>query len=331
VFFKSTAQPFRPAWWCPGAHAQTIFARFFRPVPRLALSRQRLETPDHDFLDVDILEGKQTAPLAIILHGLEGSSQAPYVQSLLGQMWEKGWQAAAVNFRSCSGELNRLKKTYHSGQTDDLDFILDHFRKNKVFEKIVLVGFSIGGNIVLKWLGEQAAQAAHQIHKAVAISVPYDLAQSAQLMDQGFNREVYTRKLLSTLKPKALAKEKQFPGILDPLKVKRCKTFRVFDSEVTAPVNGFRDALDYWTQSSSARYLKQICVPVLLIHAEDDPFFPGKYLPYEQIRSSDYLHALVAPRGGHLGFVAGPWPWKQELWLEKRVMNFLSEGPGAIS
>ncbi len=313
---------FRPAWWCPGEHTQTIFARYFRSVPRLKVSRTRLETPDEDFLDVDLLEGPPEAPLVVILHGLEGSSKAPYVLSFVGEIQKMGWRAAAMNFRGCSGEINRLKQTYHSGKTEDLDFLIHYFHSKQPKRRIYLVGYSIGGNIVLKWLGEQKELAREKIQKAVAISVPYDLVQSAGLMDQGFNREVYTRKLLSTLKRKALLKERNFPGILDRDKIKQCQTFKVFDREVTARLNGFKDEMDYWVHSSSSRYLSGIQVEALLIHAEDDPFFPGKLFPFDEIKQNPNLKVLMTSHGGHVGFVSGSFPWKQNLWLEKTIIGF---------
>jgi len=318
------AHPFNAAWWCPGRHTQTIFARYFRPLPKLKINRIRLETPDNDFLDIDLLEGSFDAPRVIILHGLEGSSKAPYVLSFAGEIQKKGWCAAAVNFRGCSGEANRLKQTYHSGKTEDLDFLVHYFHKTEPHRRIYLAGFSLGGNVVLKWLGEQKESAREKVHKAVAVSVPYDLVKAARLMDQGFNRQVYTRKLLSTLKAKALHKEKRFPGILARNKVKRCKTFEVFDREVTARVNGFKDEMDYWVNSSSLHKLADIRVETLLIHAADDPFFPGEIFPHTEVQqNARYLHSVVTQGGGHLGFVGGSAPWKQDLWLEQTMIRFL--------
>jgi len=315
---------FEPAWWCPGAHGQTIFARFFRPTPKLNLNRKRLETPDGDFLDLDFLEGGKDSPIVVILHGLEGSSNAPYVQSVLGEAWKMGWRAVAMNFRSCSGELNRLKQSYHSGKTEDLDFVLRYLIEKEKTDQIYLLGYSIGGNIVLKWLGEQGDRGPQEIRKAVVVSVPFDLAKAAEVIDKGFNREIYTRTLLVTLKEKALLKENRFPGLIAKQTLKHVKTFKLFDREVTAPINGFKDEMDYWFQSSSVHFLDQIRVPTLIIHAKDDPFFPNRLLPYEQIKKSRYLTPLIVDHGGHLGFVSGPWPWKQDMWLEKMIVGYLN-------
>lgn len=316
---------FEPAWWCSSAHAQTIFARFFRPTPELDLDRKRLETPDGDFLDLDFLRGDKNSPVIVILHGLEGSSQASYVRSVLGEIRKKGWRGVAMNFRSCSGEPNRLKYAYHSGQTEDLDFVLRTLIEKENEHQIYLLGYSIGGNIVLKWLGEQGSNKPPEVQKAAAVSVPFDLVKSVDVMDAGFNREVYTRTLLSSLKQKVLEKEKRFPGLIDKEQVKRAKTFRIFDRLVTAPLNGFKDEMDYWTRSSSVHYLDRIKVPTLVINAKDDPFFPERFIPYEKLNHSRFLKTLFVEHGGHLGFVTGQWPWRQDHWLENVIVKFFEE------
>lgn len=313
----AAAPKFKPAWWCRGGNAQTIAGALLRPRPQLPLIRKRIDTPDGDFLDLDFLEangrGARDEPTIVILHGLEGSSKAPYVLSLLGEIKKLGRRACAVNMRMCSGEPNRLPATYHSGKSEDLDCVIRYLKEKENDQRLFLVGFSVGGNIILKWLGEEGPRASERVEKAVAVSVPFDLAKSVELMDTGFNREVYTRPLLKSLKAKLRLKK---------LRVKNCNTFRVFDREVTAPLNGFRDEVDYWTKASSRPVLKNIRVPTLVIHAEDDPFFPARLLPYEEFRNSDYLDPLIVPTGGHMGFVAGA-PWKWDLWLEKRILDFL--------
>jgi uncharacterized protein len=232
--------------------------------------------------------------------------------------------------RMCSGEVNRRKETYHSGKTEDLDFVIRELVGERPKGMIDLVGFSIGGNIILKWLGEQGREASRMIRQAVAVSVPYDLARSVEKMDQGFNRAVYTRALLNKLKKKLSAKQRMYPHAIRYEEAKRSETFAVFDRMVTAPLNGFCNEHDYWSQSSCKNFLKFISVPTLLIHAEDDPFFPGEFLPLDHIRQSDFLEALVVPYGGHLGFIAGPWPWEPITWLEHRILNFSSERASAF-
>jgi len=319
---------FKPAWWCRGAHTQTLAGALLKRKLRLVLKRKRFETPDGDFLDMDYLNESPTdenknVPCVVIVHGLDGSSKSPYVQSLLKEIQIQGGSAVAINMRMCSGEPNRLKQTYHSGRTEDLDWILQALTQEYAPENLCLVGYSIGGNIVLKWLGEQGSRASLRVGKAVAVSVPYNLSQSVDMMDRGFNREVYTRALLSRLKKKVLIKKKDFPNAIHYEKVRGCKTFKAFDREVTAPLNGFRDEVDYWLKSSSENFLKSISLPTLLIHAEDDPFYPGHLLPLEDIRQSRFLETLFVPHGGHVGFVSGPWPWKQKRWLEDQILNFI--------
>lgn len=317
---------FRPSWWCPGPHLQTIIARFFRSHPnKLPLRREVLNTPDDDFLELDYLEGHAAAPWVVVLHGLEGSTHAPYMMSFLAQVRLAGWSACSVNFRGCSGRPNKLKTTYHSGKTTDLDFVLSHMLRLAGQKPIYLVGFSIGGNIVLKWLGERSETARPVIRRAAAVSVPYDLVKSVGFMDRGFNREVYTRVLLSSLKRKALHKAQVYPGCLDEKSVRRCRTFAAFDRQVTAPLNGFRDELQYWRESSASRYLHSIRVPSLLIHSEDDPFFPGKVFPYHETAAHPFVKVLMTEKGGHLGYMAGRWPWSQEKWLEDTILGFFQE------
>jgi len=297
----------------------------------MALHRKRLELSDGDFLDLDFSSspssknGGEATPIVVILHGLEGSSRAPYVQTLVKEICADGWNAVAFNMRGCSGEGNRLKETYHSGKTEDLESVLRHLIEKEGRQKIYLVGYSIGGNILLKWLGEYGNSVPPQIQKAAAISVPYDLTRSVELMDCGLNRRIYTRALLRRLKAKIRLKEKQFPNVIRYDDIKKCTTFREFDRKVTAFLNGFPSAENYWASTSCKHFLKSITVPTLLIHAENDPFFPAKLLPFEAIRNSDYLYPLIVPNGGHLGFIAGQWPWKQEPWLERQIMTFFSE------
>ncbi len=323
-----SSSSFNPSWWCRGAHAQTIAGALFRPTPRLKLNRRRFETPDGDFLDVDFLvadslNGKSQAPLVLILHGLEGSSKASYVLALLAALQKRGLAGAAVNMRMCSGEANRLKQTYHSGKTEDLDFLIRECLKEFPGREMYLAGYSIGGNIVLKWLGENGFEARGKVQRAAVVSVPYDLTRAVEAMDRGFNREVYTQGLLGRLKKKVEAKQKAFPDALAYGGLKGCRTFRVFDGLVTAPLNGFRNADEYWEKTSCQFFLKNVKIPTLLIHAEDDPFFPGSLIPRDEIEKSGFIKTLFVPCGGHIGFVSGAWPWQQVPWLEERILEFL--------
>lgn len=318
---------FKPAWWCQGGHAQTIAGTLLRGAPRLDFTRERIELPDGDFLDLDFfpkksVTGKEKIPLVAILHGLEGSSQSPYVRTFVDELNRRGWNGVVMNQRMCSGEPNRLRQTYHSGKTEDLDYVVNYLREDKGHEELYLAGFSIGGNIALKWLGEQGENAVEKIRAAAAVSVPFDLAKTVERMDRGFNREIYTRALLSSLKFKARAKEIMFPGTICYATAKRCKTFKEFDHTITAPLNGFKSETEYWTKTSCFSFLKSIQIRTLLIHAENDPFFPARFIPRDCISTSQYFQMLVARDGGHLGFVGGPWPWRQARWLEKEIVDY---------
>ncbi len=313
---------FQPAWWCSGAHAQTIYAHLFRPHPKLVYERKRLETPDGDFLDLDFLPGRKDAPLVLVLAGLEGHSRSKYVRSFLGELQKIGWRACAMNYRGCSGEVNRVPGTYHSGKTDDVDLVVNAISMMEYPRKIYVVGYSIGGNMMLKWLGEQGSRVREKVERALAVSVTYDLERSVGLMDRSFNQEVYTRKLLTQLKFKAFQKLAKFPKIFNPWKVWFTSTFKEFDEEVTAKLNGFKSAKDYWTRSSCLSFLPEIRVPTGLIHAEDDPFFPGQFFPHDVVRLSEYLETIWAYHGGHMGFVTGSL-FHMEPWMEHTMIKYL--------
>lgn len=313
---------FKPAWWTRGGNSQTICGAMFRNSPHVPFRRENLETPDGDVLVIDWLKGRENAPLVIILHGLGGSSDTSVVHLLMKELQVLGWQAAALNARGAAGP-NRLPKITHGGFTQDLDFAVREILRRRLTDRIYLVGYSIGGNQMLKWLGEKG-DAVAEVKKAVAVSVPYDLALTARNLDEGFNKEVYTRELLKSLKPRALRLEARFPGLLDKEKIASADTFEIYDREVTAKLGGFKNEKEYWRASSSGFYLDKIKTPVLLIHAANDPFLPERDLPLEKMKSSPYLRVLLTGDGGHLGFVAGKIPFRPAPWLEKRILEFLS-------
>lgn len=322
---QEISNKFKPAWWCRSAHLQTIYGGLFRINPKIPLRYERFETPDGDFLDLDRLDGPQNTPLVVVLHGLGSSSEAPYVHLLLNQTRKAGWQAVAINARGSGREPNRLKEIHHGGKTEDLDSVIRYLIEKEHTKAIYLIGYSLGGNIILKWLGEKGAALPKEVKKVVAVSVPYDLAKAAQNLDRGLNQKVYARVLLNTLRKQALGKEKQFPGIIDVEKVKNAHTFQIFDREVTARLNGFKDENDYWTQSSSVHYLKTIKALVLLIHAANDPFLPVKDLPLEIIKQSPTLKLLVTSDGGHLGFISGNIPFRPNDWLERVILEYFKD------
>jgi predicted alpha/beta-fold hydrolase len=290
-------------------HLQTIGAVLF-PPPRVPLARERWETPDGDFVDVDFANREGAGPLVVLLHGLEGCSDSHYARALAARFGSHGWRVAIPHWRGCSGEPNRLARAYHSGDSEELDWLLSRFPS-----PIYAVGVSLGGNVLLKWLGERGAGAAERVPRAAAISAPLDLAAAANALDRGVNRLLYTRMFLGTLKPKSLAKLERFPGLYDDARLRRARTFREFDDLVTAPLHGFRDAEHYWRLSSSGAYLQHVRVPTLLVNARNDPFLPEPALLAAAANASGVVEREFPPRGGHVGF--------RPAWLARRLMEFL--------
>ena len=316
--------PFRPAWWCRGAHQQTILGALLRPGSPRKLRRQRWETPDGDFVDLDLLPGTPGTPVLIVLHGLGGSSRSRTVLSLLAAAQREGWRGIGVNFRSCSGEPNRLLRSYHGGETSDLAWIVRRVLSENPDSPVFLAGASLGANILLKYLGEQGEALPSPVRAAAAISTPFDLALSARALERGFGR-IYMRGIVRGLKAKAKAKLRAVPGFVDERALEAVKTLAQFDNLVTAPVNGFKDAEDYWSRSSSLRFLPGIRRPALLISAKDDPFFPGESLPGAEVAANPFLTAEFTARGGHVGFLEGPWPGQARSWAEERAIQFLKK------
>jgi predicted alpha/beta-fold hydrolase len=297
----------------------TVFGPLFRPGPRVPVARERWELSDGDFVDVDRLAGPRDAPLLLALHGLEGSSSAHYIRGLLAQARIRGWRALALNFRGCSGDMNRLARSYHSGETGDLDETVRRARSEA--DRIVLAGCSLGGNVLVKWLGEQGASVPKEVKGAAALSVPFDLALSAQTLDgPGFWRWVYRTRFLRSLKRKSLQKLRRFPGAADLERVRQSRTLREFDDALTARIHGFAGAEDYYAQSSSKPYVARVRIPLLLLSAADDPFIPVDCVPRVENRC---VELELSPRGGHLGFVEGPL-FRPRFYAERRAVEFLA-------
>jgi predicted alpha/beta-fold hydrolase len=317
------AGPFRPAWWLRGRHRQTVWNRTLRRRPQVATTRARWTTPDGDFLDLDFMDGPLASPQLLVIHGLEGSSHRKYVRGFLALAAERGWRGVALNFRGCSGTPNRTARLYHSGETSDLDWVVSELVKRDPGAPILAVGVSLGGNVLLKWLGEEGERVADEVRAGAAISTPFDLAAAAEKMSRGIGR-LYTHFFLGTLKQKALAKAAEYPHILDAAAIRKARTWREYDDVATAPLHGFRDVSDYWERSSSISFLDRIQRPVLLINAKDDPFVPEPSLPTEMVERSQWLHAEFTINGGHAGFVAGALPWRPIYWAEHRAMEFLA-------
>jgi predicted alpha/beta-fold hydrolase len=287
------------------------------------LVRARWELPDGDFLDVDELAADASAPRLIVLHGLESSSRAPAVRGLIAQAHRRGWGGVAVNFRGCSGEPNRLRRSYHGGETADLAWVIHQMQARHPDSALVCVGISLGGNVLLKFLGEQGEALPQAIKAAAAVSAPFDLAASVHALERGFSR-TYQHRLVASLKRKTFLKLARHPGLVDHAALTAVRTLGEFDDLVTAPVHGFSDAAAYWIACSCAPFLARIRRPTLLINAEDDPFLPAAALPRQAVADNAYLTAAFTASGGHVGFLAGRWPGALTPWAEVRAAMFLA-------
>jgi uncharacterized protein len=286
---------------------------------------ERWETPDGDFIDMHRLDGPADAPRLLLLHGLEGTVRSHYVAGFFGEAARRGWAADLMIFRGCGSEPNRAPRFYHSGETTDLAFVLDRLLREQPRSRFVLAGVSLGGNVLLKFLGERSAEVPHQLRAAAAVSVPFDLERGARFIATGFSR-VYDRHFLRTLRPKAMAKLERFPDLFDRSKLARAESIYDFDDAVTAPVHGFADAHDYYSRSSSLGWISTIRLPTLLLSAVDDPFLPRAVLDQvrEVARGNPALTVEFTKRGGHVGFVAGRWPWRPFYYAEWRACEFLA-------
>ncbi len=320
-----TIVDYLPARWLPGAHAMTVYGSLFRPWSRPRAVRQRWELPDGDFLDVDGTPGPSPdAPVMVVCHGLEGSSRAAYVRGIAARACARGLAVLALNFRSCSGTPNRLPRFYHSGETGDLAAVVERVGAERPDRTILLCGFSLGGNVVVKYLGERGDAVPAQVAGAAVISVPFDLARCARALDgPGLWSWIYRERFLRALRGKALALCRRFPGLLDPAAVRAARTFAAFDTAVTAPLHGFASAEDYWARSSSAQFVAGVRRPLLAISALDDPLVPGSSLPVEAARANPMVTLVTTPSGGHVGFVSGS-PLRPGYWAEARAIEFLA-------
>jgi predicted alpha/beta-fold hydrolase len=314
------AAPYSAPWWLPGGHSQTIYAALLGGARAPAYSRERWQTPDGDFIDLDRAGGRTDAPLLVLFHGLEGSSGSHYARALARAFAAAGWRVAAPHFRGCSGEPNRLVRAYHSGDSAEIGWMLERFAAEAGRAPIAAVGISLGGNALLKWLGESGQQAAGLLRCAVAVSAPLDLMASGDALGKGFNR-VYSSLFLSSMKKKAAEKAVRFPGLFDARAASRARSLRDFDDAVTAPLHGFRDTDDYWTRASSKPGLSAIRTPTLLLNARNDPFLPARALPRPD-EVSPCVELDFPRQGGHVGFVSGPFPGNFD-WFTERIMSFV--------
>jgi hypothetical protein len=301
-----------------------------RRPPPLETFVERWPTGDGDEVELHRLE--PLAPRAphggrlLVLHGLEGTIRSHYLRGLLSLAQRRGWWADALIFRTCNGETTRARRLYHSGETSDLERVVQRLVHTHPGQPLAVVGFSLGGNVLLKWLGEQGENAPFEVKAAAAVSVPFDLERGARFIERGFAR-VYTRHFLRTLRAKARAKLQRDPGLFDASALERACTLFEFDDVVTAPLHGFLDASDYYRRSSSMRYLKSIRRPTLLLSAFDDPFLPREVLREVEhtAHGNPHLTAEFHQRGGHVGFISGRTPWAPRYYAEERVLEFLED------
>ncbi|HXI12654.1 MAG TPA: alpha/beta fold hydrolase [Thermoanaerobaculia bacterium] len=325
------AADFRPAWWLPGAHLQTVWGRLARPRLAVSLRRELLPTPDGDELIIDHLDGDPGLRF-VLLHGLEGSSHSVYMQGLLLEIAKRGWSATVLNFRSCAREQlnwrvmipNRTYRLYHSGETEDLDYLLGILKSREPSSQMVAFGASLGGNVLLKWLGEHPTQSF--LHAASTISVPYDLGAGARHLESRLGG-LYVSSFLRSLKRKSLDKVARFPLAaerIDARRVMESNSFYTFDDAATAPLHGFAGAEDYYTRSSSVSFVEHIRIPTLCLSSHDDPFLPRKVLETIAARVPPNVQLRLTSLGGHVGFVSGSAPWRCRYWAEELIVEWLA-------
>jgi predicted alpha/beta-fold hydrolase len=308
---------FKPAWWLRSPHLQTLWPVFFKKRHPLELTAEQVELDDGDFIDLRWSK-KTSDKTVLVLHGLEGSLESHYVNGIIFQLEQSGYKPVLMHFRGCGGSMNRLARAYHSGETGDVATIVEHI-KNKTGEyPFAAIGFSLGGNVLLKWLGESGES--NPLHKAVAVSVPFRLHDAAKRLEKGISR-IYREHLLDSLKKTYIEK---FKNITSPLNidVQQLKSFWDYDDKVTAPLHGFAGAQDYYDQCSSRQFLQHIKVPTRIIHSSDDPFMFDETVPdrEELSRSIDFL---LTAHGGHVGFISGTGPASLYSWSEQKIIEFL--------
>ena len=311
---------FQAPWWLKGRHCQTLWPQLNPRKTSLELVAERLELPDGDFVDLCWTQ-KNSGPIVAVFHGLEGSIDSPYAKGIMDAIHRRGWRGVLMHFRSCSKEINRLDRNYHSGDTADIAYFLDTLHERYADTPIAAIGYSLGGNALLKYLGEYAET--QRLCTAVAVSVPFLLGVGADRLNLGFSK-IYQRHLISRLKKKMKSKYKdRNPGV-DLRNLDNWSTFRLFDDHVTAPLHGFKSVDDYYTRSSSRQYLSLIKTPCLIIHSIDDPFMTAAAIPNEE-ELAEPVCLELSDNGGHVGFVDGKYPWQSKSWLEQRIPEFLEQ------
>lgn len=316
---------FKPAWWLQNSHLQTVWPSLSMKLRKIQLNlkREHIELPDGDFLEIDWV-GKETGPIVFVLHGLDGSSNSPYIQGILNKIQNYGWRGVCMNFRGCSGKPNRYPKTYHAAYTDDLSYLINHISSREKNTPIAIVGYSLGGSILLNWLAKEGKNA--QIEKAIAVSVPLDLHKVEEKVSKGFSR-IYQWWFLNGLKNKLMEKFKA--AIIDKnqlsielSKILKLNTCRDWDENVTVPIFGFQSVDDYYKKTSPKFNLAKIQKPTIVLQSEDDPLISSEAIPREEEISSSVI-LEISGKGGHVGFISGTTPFKPIYWLEERIIELL--------
>ncbi|MDO9359684.1 MAG: alpha/beta fold hydrolase [Polaromonas sp.] len=320
---------YQAPWWLPGGNLQTIYAalrskRYLAEAP--SFSRERWVTPDDDFVDVDFARhaSAAAAPLLIVFHGLEGSSASHYAEAFADVARVRGWRCAVPHFRGCSGELNRAPRAYHSGDFQEIDWILKRFRALHA-GPLFAVGISLGGNALMRWAGEVGGAAGASVNAVASVCSPLDLASSGHAIGRGFNRLVYTRMFLNSMVPKALKKLEQHPGLFSAEALRAARDLYAFDNIVTAPLHGFKNTEDYWERASAKPHMRQIAIPALAANALNDPFVPSDSLPRAE-DVSDCVTLWQPREGGHVGFPSGPFPGHVRAMPEAVCGFFAAQG-----
>lgn len=320
---RADVPSFRPAFGIAGAHVQTVLGKFLRPRLEIALRRERIETPDGDFLDLDFAGGDGAiGPPVVVLHGLEGATSRRYMLNTYRALLEAGLRPVGLNFRGCSGEPNRTARAYHSGETEDLGLVLE-LVADRFGGRVGVVGYSLGGNVTLKLAGERGEAAREHVGAVVATSVPFDLAAGADRIAEGIMGRVYTRYFMRNLLRKIEHKTELLREVCDPAAIRRARTLREFDDAATAPLHGFDSAADYYERSSSARFIAGIRVPTLILHSEDDPFLPPDRIPRREMEANPWITPVITRRGGHVGFIEGSIS-RPRFWAEETLAAWLA-------
>jgi len=311
---------FRPAWWLPSPHLQTLWPVFFKKRHKLDYRAEQLELDDGDFIDI-CWSKKSADKIVLVLHGLEGTIDSHYANGIFYQLEQAGYRPVFMFFRGCSGRINRLPRAYHSGETGDLASVVNHVHAQTGNYPYAAVAYSLGGNVLLKWLGETGAN--NPLKKAIAISIPFRLQDAAERLQQGVSR-IYREHLLASLRK---TYKDKFTRLTSPLSVDvdQLKSFWDYDDQVTAPLHGFDGAQDYYKQCSCRAFLKEITIPTRIIHAIDDPFMFRSTVP-ERAELSDAIELLQVRQGGHVGFISGATPFSAYSWSDKQTIDFLSAG-----